>query len=303
MTAAWSAAVGSVLADVRSPAVTLHQLLTAWQHDWLSVLGIVVEALVLALYVLATRRLAARGRHWSSWRTTSFAAGMVLVLVALQSGLASYDDSVFLIHTVQHLLLMNFAPILLVLGAPMTLALQSSSRPTQERLLRLLHHPVVEVITHPAVVVTLAYATMIMYFLTPLYRLSLEHDWLHVLFHFHFLASGFLFWWLVVGLDPSRWRLSHGQRLAALAAGIPVTAIIGVTLTGAHASVAPAFHTVGDTHAGGSVLWVAGELTTLVALGIAAYQWMRYEERQAARADRRLQEEEEAATKGQLTTQ
>jgi putative copper resistance protein D len=277
-----------LLTGAVSPPITAHGLLSGWQTSAPNAVAMAVEAVLAGWYVWSARRLAHRGRRWSPWRAASFVGGLVLVVVAVQSGLASYDDSVFTAHVVQHLLLMNFAPILLALGAPVTLALQSSSRGTQQRLLKVVHHGVVEAVTHPAVVVTLSYVTMIGYFLTPLYRLSLEHPLLHELTHVHFLASGVLFWWLVVGLDPSRWRLSHAHKLAVLAIGIPVTAVLGLSLTGARQSVAPLLHSVADTHAGGSVLWVAGELTTLVAMGIVVYQWMRAEERRAERADRRL---------------
>jgi len=282
-------------ADALSPPINVHTLLTAWQGGIGSIVALVVEIALAVWYLAAVRRLRARGRHWSPWRAGSFLAGDVLVVAAVQSGLASYDDSVFAAHVVQHLLLMNFAAICYVLGAPVTLALQSSSRRTQTTLLKVLHHPVVEAATNPIVVVSLAYATMIAYFLTPLYRLSLEHPWFHELTHIHFLVSGSLFWWLVVGLDPSRWRLSHPVKLGMLAIGIPVTAVLGVVLTGAHASVAAPFHTVADTHRGGAILWVAGELTTLVAMGIVLLQWMRFEEREAVRADRRLDAQEDPA--------
>ena len=280
--------------EVASPAISLHTLLLSWQSGALSFVSLAVELLLGGGYLWSARRLARRGRRWSPWRTASFLGGLALVVVAVQSGLAAYDDSLFSLHMVQHLLLMNFSPILIALGAPVTLVLQASSRETQVRILGVLHHPVVEALTHPAVVATLAYGTMVVYLLTPLYRLSVEHPVLHDLTHLHFLFWGCLFWWLVVGLDPSRWRLSHPQKLVMLAAGIPVSAIVGVTLTGARSSVAPLFHTVADTRAGGSILWVAGELTTLVALGIVVAQWMGYEERRAARADRLLDAAEAA---------
>lgn len=285
----------TLLADAVSPPISAHQLLTSWQTDGLSILALVIELALATWYLSAALRLGRKGRHWSRWRTASFLGGTALVVVAAQSGLASYDDSVFVVHVAQHLLLMSFAPILYALAAPMTLALQSSSRGTQQGLLKVLHHPVVEAVTHPAVVATLSYLTMLVYFLTPFYQFSLEHPLVHDLTHLHFLVSGALFWWLVIGLDPSRWRLSHPQKLGLLAVGIPVTAILGVSLTGAHSSIAPLFHSVSDTKAGGSILWVVGELTTLVAMAIVVYQWMRYEEREAIRADRRLDAEEAAA--------
>jgi putative membrane protein len=277
-----------LLADAVSPAIRVHTLLTGWQTGALSLVSLAVEVALAVWYVMSVRRLARRGRSWSPWRTASFLGGTLMVVIAVQSGLASYDDSVFAVHVVQHLLLMNVAPILLALSAPVTLALQASERRTQQGLLKVLHHRAVEFVTNPVFVVLVAYGTMIGYFLTPLYNLSLEHPLLHNLSHLHFLVSGCLFWWLVVGRDPSRWRLTHPVKLGILAIGIPVTAVLGISLTGARASVAPLFHTVADTHRGGSILWVVGEVTTVVAMAIIVYQWIQYEERQAVRADRQL---------------
>jgi putative copper resistance protein D len=284
-----------LLADAISPNVDVHTLLTGWQTDPLSLVSLAIELALAVWYVVSVRRLAARGRSWPRARMVSFLAGTALIVIAVQSGLAAYDDQVFWIHVIQHLLLMNFAPILLALSAPVTLALQASSRPTQRVLLGILHHPVVEWITHPVVVVITAYGTMLVYFLSPFYNFSLEHPLIHDLTHLHFLISGCLFWWLVVGRDPSRWRLSHPAKLGFLACGIPVNAILGVSLTGATASIAPHFHTLGDTHTGGSILWVVGELTSLIAMGIVLYQWMQFEERVASRADRRADADADAA--------
>ena len=102
-----------------------------------------------------------------------------------------------------------------------------------------------------------------------------------------------------MGLDPSRWRLSHPAKMGILALGIPVTAVLGVALTGANTSIAPLFHSLADTRQGGGVLWVVGELTTFGALGIIVYQWMQFEERQAVRADRRLDAEDARALEAQ----
>ena len=277
-----------VLADAISPPIRVHTLLTGFQTDGLSLVTLAIEVGLAVWYVVSVRRLAKRGRKWSPWRTASFLGATVLVIVAVQSGLAAYDDQVFAAHVVQHLLLMNFAPILYALSAPVTLALQSSARRTQQGLLKVLHHPVVEFVTNPALVVVVSYGTMIAYFLTPFYNFSLEHPLVHDLTHLHFLVSGCLFWWLVVGRDPSRWRMSYPAKLGILAIGIPVTAVLGVSLTGARESIAPLFHTVADTQRGGSILWVVGELTTFVAMAVIVYQWMKFEEREGIRADRLL---------------
>jgi cytochrome c oxidase assembly factor CtaG len=274
-------------ADEISPPISVHNLFAAWQTDWISLTALCIEISIAVWYVILTVRLGRRGRGWSPWRTASFLLGTLAVVVATQSGLASYDDSVFQLHVTQHLLLMNVAPIFYALAAPVTLALQASGRETQRRLLSVLHNRAIEFITHPVLVVINFAGTMLIFFLTPFYQFSLEHPLLHELTHLHFLISGILYWWLIVGVDPSRWRLSFPAKLGALAVGIPTTAVLGLALTQSRVSIALRFHTVADTHAGGSILWIVGELFTLGAMGIVVVQWMRVDDREAVRADRR----------------
>ncbi len=276
-----------LFADEISPPVQIHQLLAGWQTDLMSLVALAIEVGVALWYVVSVVRLARRGRHWSPWRTVSFLIGTLAVVAAIQSGLASYDDSVFQCHVIQHLLLMNVAPIFYALGAPVTLALQASDRSTQKRLLAVLHSRAIAFITQPVLVVINFAGTMLIFFLTPFYQFSLEHPLIHELTHLHFLISGILYWWLVVGVDPSRWRLSFPAKLGYLAVGIPTTAILGLALTQSGTSIAPLFHTTADTHAGGAILWIVGELFTLGALAIVVIQWMVADNREAVRADRR----------------
>jgi putative membrane protein len=150
-----------LVANVISPGISLHTLLTAWQTGPLSLFALSIQVALAAAYLFGVRRLAKKGRSWSLWRTVAFLSATILVVIAVQSGLASYDDENFSMHVIQHLMLMNFAPILYALSAPMTLALQASSRRTQERLLKVLHHPVVCFITNPRVAAATVYVTMI----------------------------------------------------------------------------------------------------------------------------------------------
>jgi putative copper resistance protein D len=276
-----------IFADALSPPVQVHTLLTAWQTDWLSNVSLAVEIAFAIGYVVLTRRLARKGRRWSAWRTTSFLAGILTIVIAVQSGLASYDDSNFNIHAIQHLLLMNVAPIFLALGAPVTLLLQAGQRSTQRRVLKVLHNRIIEVVTNPVFVLVVFSVTMVGYFLTPFYQFSLEHPLVHDLTHLFFLTTGLLYWSLVVGIDPSRWRLTYPMKLGFLAIDIPVGTLLGLGLTQSRISIAPHFHTLADTHAGGATLWIMGEIFTFLAMGIVVLQWMRADVREATRADRR----------------
>ena len=119
--------------------------LTGWSLD----IAFPVVLVVTVAYIVGLRRLHARGRSWPAARTITFLSGMAVILIATESGLADYDRVLFSLHVVQHVLLGMVAPLLLVLGAPVTLALQAGSRAAQRRTLRVLHSFPIRVLTHP----------------------------------------------------------------------------------------------------------------------------------------------------------
>ena len=114
----WDAGIDGLRARTRAEAPRLTRRRRLPPGSRVVRVGVLLGTALAAWYVVSVRRLAARGRAWPRWRTVSFLSGTVLVIIAVQSGLASYDDEVFWIHVIQHLLLMNFAPILLALSAP-----------------------------------------------------------------------------------------------------------------------------------------------------------------------------------------
>jgi len=237
-------------------------------------------------YLSAVRRLATRGRHWSRWRTVPYLSGLAVMAIATQSGAASYDTSYFTAHVIQHLLLGMVTPVLLALGAPITLALQSSGRDTRRRLLRLLHSPVVSVITHPLTAWVLFGGSMFALYFTSLYADTLHNTVLHDAVHLHFLLAGCLFFWPVVGLDPTPHRLPYGGRMLYVLVALPFHTILGVALVTQTKLIAPGL-SLSDQQTGAGILWTAGEVLGLVAMMIVAAQWMQAEEREAIREDNR----------------
>ena len=238
-------------------------------------------------YLAATRRLARRGHRWPIRRSLPWWSGLATVVVATQSGLAAFDTTSFVAHVIQHLLLGMLAPILLALGAPVTLALQASSRDTRKRLLRVLHSGPVRVLTHPLLAWMLFGGSMFALYFTKLYADTVANTALHDLTHLHFLVIGCLFFWPVVGLDPIPHRLPFGARLLYVAVALPFHTILGIALLSQRTLLAPGL-TLGDQQAGAGVLWTAGELMGLLAMIVVGVQWMNAEEREAVRADRRL---------------
>jgi putative copper resistance protein D len=133
-------------------AFTTHNALTQWEFSPFALLVLVAVIAAAVWYVRAEWALAARGRRWSGKRMFSFLAGLVAIDIALQSPVASFTMSFFQAHMLQHLLLMVVGPPLLAMGAPMTLALQTSGRTTKVRLLKALHSRGFRILTHPGLV-------------------------------------------------------------------------------------------------------------------------------------------------------
>jgi len=264
---------------------TLRELFLGWSIEPVPLAGV---ALMVVAYVVGIRRLGRTGRHWARARTACFMAGCGVILVALGSGLAAYDEQYFTFHVGEHLLLSMIGPPLLALGAPITLALQAGSRPTQQRLLRLLHSRPVIVITHPLVAWVLFAGSMFALYFSSLYALSLRNPLVHEMVHAHFLIVGMLFFWPVVGLDPTVWRLNHGLRLLYVFVALPFHAFLGIALLSAKEPLFAA-HTLSDQHAGAGILWAVGDLLSLATVAVVLTQWKAHDDREAIHEDRRLE--------------
>lgn len=293
------------------PPPTWQRLATLWTFEPAAAL---LCLLAVVLYLGGVRRLAKRGRRWSWARTTSFLAGIAVLVVATQSMVEVYDDVLFSLHMVQHMLLGMIAPLLLALGAPVTLALQASHRSTQRTLLRIVHSRPLVLLTNPLVAWSVMGATLFVYYFTSLYPYSLRHPWFHDYMHLHFVVAGVLFFWPIVGLDPQRHRLSYPARLGYVLLAVPYHLFFGLALLSASKPLAAGYYAslhrtwgaslLADQRSGAYVVWAMGDVFGLVAGGIVLLQWIAYDERRQRREDRRLDALEalEAEGRPQLAT-
>jgi putative copper resistance protein D len=265
-----------------------HGALTQWELSPFPILVLVVVIGAALWYLRAQAALSSRGRHWSTKRTVSFVAGLVAVDLALQSPVATFSMGYFQAHVIQHLLLMVIGPPLLAMGAPMTLALQTSSRQAKVRLLRVLNSRPFQVLTHPVPVWALYYFSMFAFFLTIALDFAMNHMWVMDLVNLAFFVASTLFWWPIVGLDPiPHWQMGHGVRLTSLLIGVPIESFLALALLSTTRPAA-SMYTLGSTHAGAGILWIGAELFTFLALIPVFTQWVRFEERKAARYDAQL---------------
>ena len=238
----------------------------------------------LAWYLWSVRRLAARGRAWPVGRTVSFLLAEFLLAVALLSGIDTHDG-IFEIHTIQHILIGMLAPILFALSAPITLALQASSRRVQTAILKVLHSPVGLVASNPVFTWMFYGISIFGLYFTSLYGLTLRNQTVHDLVHLHLIVAGCLFWWPAVAVDPLPNRMSYGVRIAYLMLAMPFHTILGMALDSQTTRITPTT-TLADLHAGGGLMWVAGEALGLFGTLAVFIYWLRADERAAKRNDR-----------------
>ena len=268
--------------------LTLHNVLTQWDTSPFALLTLAAVLVVGAWYIQSVWALSAKGRKWSRKRTTAFLTGLVLIDLALQSPIATLTMGYFEAHMVQHLLLMVTAPPLLALGAPMTLALQTSGRATKVRLLRILNSRVFKWWSHPIPTAAVYYVSMFAFFLTSAVDVAMNHMWLMDVVNVAFLVAAMHFWWPIVGIDLiPHWPMSHGMKMVSLLIGVPIESFLALARV-ARVRPAASIYSLSSTHAGAGILWIGAEAFTFLALIPVFLQWLRFEGRRTARIDAEL---------------
>jgi cytochrome c oxidase assembly factor CtaG len=273
---------------------TVGHLLLGWSFDPLVAVPLLVAA---ALYVQSWRRLRARGQRWPTQRLICFLCGLGAIALALQSPLEAYDTVLFSVHASQHLLLAMVAAPLLAMGAPITMLLMTVGPRTRKRVVKIVHSRPIQIIGYPLVAWVVFTLTLYGLYFSPLFQITLRHPFVHDLVHVHFILVGLLFWWPVVGIDPTRWRLHHLARVLYVFLMVPFHAFLGVAIMGSGHLLAPALgqfvrdwgpSPLADQQAGGAIMWGAGDVISVASVIAILAAWAQHEEKVAAREDRRL---------------
>jgi putative membrane protein len=254
-------------------------------------------AAVLALYGAGVARYNRRhrARPFPHARGAAFAAGVVSAAAALGPPLDPLSAWLLTAHMAQHLVLMLVAAPLLLLGTPLTIARQSGVRPLERAARRLAHSRVVRAAAFPPAAWTIFAAVLAGSHFSPLYEAALEHPAVHVVEHALYLAAALLFWYPVVGLDPSVWRMGYGLRILYVAAALPVQSFVGLAIFSAgrplysHYAMAAAVRRISalaDQQAAGVMMWLGGGLPVIAAMLGTAAAWAAEDRRRADQLDR-----------------
>jgi cytochrome c oxidase assembly factor CtaG/putative copper export protein len=289
------------------PAVTFARMFTVFHIDWI---WLALACALAGAYVWAFVRLRRRGDAWPVHRLIAWLAGCVSLVWLTSGGASVYGMVHFSTHMIQHMGLMMLAPLLFVLGGPVLLALRAlptrhdGSRGIREWLLLFTHSRYLRLLANPVVAGVIFAGSLIVFYYTPAFQAALfSHQW-HVAMCIHFLLSGYLFFWVFIGVDPGPQRPPYPILLLVLLATMAFHAFFGVALMESTSVLAADWwHALGQTdtaalladqHVGGGVAWGASEIPmVLVALGVA-YQWTRSDERTAKRRDRQADRDGDA---------
>ncbi|TBL29745.1 cytochrome c oxidase assembly protein [Verrucosispora sp. NA02020] len=298
-TAPVTGGAGWLAADAGPPPFQITAVVTEARLDnWLAVVLVVAAA----LYLYGVHRLRLRGDRWPIARTVFFLGpGLGGIASVTVSGLHAYDTTLLSVHMVQHMVLSMIAPIFLALGAPVTLALRTLPTRPRKRLLAVLHSRVVRIWTFPLVAFAIFVVNPFALYFTDLYRYTLENVWAHEVVHAHFIMTGCLFFWPLVGLDPLPGRWPYPGRALLMLLSVPFHTVLGLTVMQSstlfggdwYPSLGLAWADPWDDQVlAGGILWAGGEFVSVTMLGVLVVQWMRSAEREARRVDRELDRQE-----------
>jgi putative copper resistance protein D len=281
------------------PELTPERWLTEWRLDWL---WITVAIFGLATYFLGVAKVRRRGDKWQWFRSVNWVIGL-LVLTYITSGPPSvYGRVLFSAHMVDHMALTMVAPIFLVLGAPVTLALRAlparadGSRGIREWLLVFVHSKFSQLVTHPLFAAANFAGSIVLFYYSDMFGFAMREHVGHELMILHFLLTGYIFVLSMIGTDPLPRRAPFPMRLLLLLATMGFHAFFGVAIMGGtNLLAADYFGNLGrewgpsalaDQQMGGAVAWGIGEVPTLlVAIGVAI-MWSRSDQRETKRVDR-----------------
>ncbi|TDZ81484.1 cytochrome c oxidase assembly protein [Mycobacteroides salmoniphilum] len=287
---------------------TPQRLMFDWRFDL--IFG--TAALVFAVtYLVGVRRLKVRGDAWPVGRTIAWLSGCAFLLIATSSGVGRYMPAMFSMHMVAHMMLSMLVPVLLVLGGPITLLLRvlpaaSKEDPPglREWVQMLLHSSFSRFLTHPLVATSLFIGGFYGLYLSGLYDAAVDVHAAHLAMNLHFLLSGYLFYWVVIGIDPAPRRLPPVAKLGIVLVSLPLHAFFGVILMGTKSILGEKFYSnlalpwridlAADQHMGGAITWATGELPLLVVMIALVIQWSRSDERLARRQDRAADRDDDA---------
>jgi cytochrome c oxidase assembly factor CtaG len=261
----------------------------------------VLSLVALLAYLIGLVAVRRQGVAWPWWRTLSFVAGAVALFGVTGTWLNGYSMVLFSTHMAQHMVLSMVAPLFLLCGSPITLALRALPRGKgtagvpRALLLDVLHSRVARFLSHPLFTLPLFLVSLYGVYFTPIFDALMGNPVGHEFMLAHFTVTGLLFFGPILDQDPWPRRMGHGGRMLELLVPMPFHAFFGVaimmsstliTTTFAHPPAGWGVDALADQDTAGSIAWSFGELPTVLVLLIVLASWMGSEDRRGRQLDR-----------------
>lgn len=287
--------------------------------------GLVLPELLILTFVVAAgwaylagvRRLRRAGHAWPWGRTVGWLSGLVLLAAVTNLGVARYAYVLFSVHMAQHMVLSMVVPLLLVLGSPVTLALRALREPAdpavrgpRQWLLAILHSKVARFYTHPLVALAIYVVGLYGLYFTDLFSALMRSHTGHLAMIVHFVVSGYLLTWVLIGPDPGRRRWSPPILLLVLFAAMVFHAFFGVAMMQSTEVVGGSWYDLvhppwagtaaADQKTAGGIAWAFGEIPSAVIAVMLVRQWMNEDEREQRRLDRAADRADAAGEEDEL---
>ncbi|MFE9655817.1 cytochrome c oxidase assembly protein [Micromonospora sp. NPDC006431] len=271
-----------------------------------------------AAYLAGVRRLRRAGHRWPIARTASWLAGLLVLAAFTGLGVARYAYVLFSAHMAQHMVLSMLVPILLVGGAPVTLALRALRRPAdpqvrgaREWLMLALHSRPTKLLTHPLVALGIYTGSLFGLYFSDLLGTLMRSHLGHLAMLVHFVASGYLLFWVLIGVDPGRPRIPHPILVLIHLAAMMAHGFFGLVLMQTTTVIAPDWYTsvhpawasslLVDQKLGAGIAWAFGEIPAAAVMILLVRQWIRADQREQARLDRAADRAEATGEEDELT--
>ncbi|MGX5655841.1 cytochrome c oxidase assembly protein [Geodermatophilus nigrescens] len=261
----------------------------------------VLALLGIAAYAVGVVRVRRSGVAWPWWRAAAWVAGCLSLFAVTGTWLNGYSMVLFSVHMAQHMVLSMVAPLLLLLGRPVTLALRALPRGRgvagvpRALLLDALHSRVARFVSHPLFTLPLFLVSLYGVYFTPVFDALMGDPFGHQFMLAHFTVTGLLFFGPILAQDPWPRQVGHAGRMLELLIPMPLHAFFGVAIMMSTSLVVRTFaeppagwgvDPLADQNTAGSIAWSFGELPTVFVLAVVLFSWMGSEERRGRRIDR-----------------
>lgn len=237
----------------------------------LDIILMFIAAIAMVVYISGVVSSHLRGRPWPLFRLVFWTAGIALAAAAVIGPLADAAHESFAAHMWAHLLSGMLAPLLLVLAAPVTLALRTLDVTPARRLSRLLRSAPARLVAHPISAAVLSAGGLWLIYVTPVFEAMQTNRISHLFVHGHLLFAGYLFAAAIISIDPRPHPPSRAVSIIVLVAVMASHGILAKYLFTHPPIDVPA----ADAQEGAQLMYYLGACVEGAIIVIFCAQWYR----------------------------